>query len=237
MGYTTKFLMVLVFSFSLIGCDVQTKDVQLIEVKVFSDDEKNDKVAQALMYYSPAYFQHNIPSITIENGSAIQPGYVRSLEKNKSYFRVFYVMSNDKLKLSTIKKIKKEFERHIPKMSQEHASAWELQGKESALKSQWLKEFLNSQNAERFRDDLSKLLPADYQDYFLNTPQKVQEKLGLVKNTIYLRYQYYKPFGEFKEQLILNYKVVFDSGLTAAVNISLDKNQSVSLIEVLPLKS
>lgn len=235
MTHTTKPVFILFLIVLMVGCNFQSKDMQLIEIKALPNEEQNDQVAQALMYYSPAYFMHHIPSITKENGSAVQPGYVRPPDRNISHFRVFYVTSNSNLKSSAVESIKKEFEQHIPIMAEEHASVWELQEKESDLKAQWLKEFLNSSEAGRFRDDLSQLLPVDYQDYFLKTPQNTQEKFGLIESTTYLRYQYYIPFGEFKEQLVLNYKVTFDKGLSALVNVSLDKKQKVSLIEIAPL--
>ena len=237
MAHIIKPVFVLFLILLTVGCNFQSKDMQLIEIKVLPDEKQNDQVAQALMYYSPAYLMHHIPSITKENGSAVQPGYVRPSDRNISYFRVFYVTSNSNLKSSAVESIKNEFERHIPIMAKDHASVWELQEKESDVKAQWLKDFLNSSETEKFRDDLSQQLPSDYQDYFLKTPQNTQEKLGLIENVTYLRYQYYKPFGEFKEQLVLNYKVIFDKGRSAAVNISLDKKQKVSLIEIVPLKA
>ncbi|WP_440903723.1 hypothetical protein ACMZOO_12790 [Catenovulum sp. SX2] len=237
MAHLSKSLILLLFTILMAGCNFQAKDMQLIEIKALPDEEQNDQVAQALMYYSPAYFMHHIPSITKENGSGVQPGYVRPSDENISYFRVFYVISNSNLKSSAVDSIKKEFERHIPIMAKNHASVWELQEKESVQKAQWLKKFLNSGDTEVFRKDLSQQLPLDYKDYFLKTPKNTQEKLGFIENTTYLRYQYYKPFGEFKEQLVLNYKVTFDKGHTALVNVSLDKEQKVSLIEIVPPKA
>ncbi|MFI2813276.1 hypothetical protein [Microbulbifer sp. YPW16] len=237
MAHLNKSLILLLLTIFMAGCNFQAKDMQLIEIKALPDDEQNDQVAQALMYYSPAYFMHHIPSITKENGSAVQPGYVRPSDENISYFRVFYVLSNSNLKLSAVNSIKKEFESHIPIMAKNHASVWELQEKESAKKAEWLKKFLNSSDTEVFREDLSQQLPIDYQDHFLKTPKNTQEKLGLIETTTYLRYQYYKPFGEFKEQLVLNYKVTFDKGRSALVNVSLDKEKKVSLIEIVPLKA
>lgn len=235
MKHLKKLVFFLLLTIPAVGCNFQAKDMQLIEIKALPDEEKNDQVAQALMYYSSAYFMHHIPSITKENSSAIQPGYVRPSDDNKSYFRVFYVISNANLKSSDVESIKKEFERHIPQMAKNHASVWGLQEKMSVQKALWLKEFLNSTNTEKFREDISQQLPPDYQDYFLKTPLNTQEKLGLIESTTYLRYQYYKPFGEFKEQLVLNYKAIFDKGRSALVNISLDNKQKVVLIEILPV--
>ncbi len=232
-----KITFTLLLTILITGCNFQAKDMQLIEIKALPNKEENDQVAQALMYYSNAYFMHHIPSLTKENGAAIQTGYVRPTDDNISYFRVFYVVSNSNLKSSAVDSLKNEFERHIPIMAKNHASVWEIQETESVKKAQWIKDFFNSSNTSKFRVDLSQQLPADYKDHFLKTPQITQEKLGLIESTTYLRYQYYKPFGEFKEQLVLNYKVTFDKGRNALVNVSLDKKQKISLIEILPLKA
>ncbi|MCW8108978.1 hypothetical protein OPS25_10780 [Alteromonas ponticola] len=237
MAHINKIIFTLLLTFVITGCNFQAKDMQLIEIKALADKEENDQVAQALMYYSPAYFMHHIPSITKENGAAVQTGYVRPSDDNISYFRVFYVVSNSNLKSSVVDFLKKEFERHIPIMAKNHASVWDIQEKESVQKAQWIKDFFNSSDTSKFRADLSQQLPPDYKDHFLKTPQTTQEKLGLIENTTYLRYQYYKPFSEFKEQLVLNYKVTFDKGRSALVNVSLDKNQKISLIEIVPLKA
>jgi hypothetical protein len=98
MANFTKSILVLFFTFVLAGCNFQAKDMQLIEIKAFPDKEKNDQVAQALMYYTPTYFMHHIRSLNEQNYTGVQTGYVKPSDSNISYFRVFYVISDSNLK-------------------------------------------------------------------------------------------------------------------------------------------
>lgn len=232
MAHFRKFIFFSLFLVFISGCNFQTKDLQLIEIKAFSDKEKNDQVAQALMYYTPTYFMHHIPSLNEKNYSGVQPGYVRPSNTNISNFRVFYVTSDSNLKSTAVNSLKREFEKHIPIMAKNHAEAWELQENESIKKGKWLKEFINSSNQDEYKDAFVADTPENYLTFFLSYPKKIQEQVGLANDIKYLRYQYYKPFGEFKEQLVLNYEANFDNGRKVFFNMSLNSRQEITILEV-----
>lgn len=220
----------LLMSFILLsGCDFQAKDVQLIEVNVFSDKEKNDQVAQALMFYSPSYFIYNIPTLNEKNYAGVQVGYVRPKSTNFSSFRVLYLLNNSNLSSDDVASIKIDFERFIPVMAKEHASKYEVFESQSKIKAKWLEGFLNSSGESKYMYSFSKLMLEEFGQQLRAIPGQVNAKLGEVK---YLRAQYYKAFNDFQEQVVLGYEVTFRSGAKSFVQVSLDERNKIINLEL-----
>jgi hypothetical protein len=117
-------------------------------------------------------------------------------------------------------------------MAKNHVEIWDVQERESVQKGQWLKEFLNSSDPVEHKSSFVKDTPENYLAFFLSYPKQTQEKFGLVNDVKYLRYQYYKPFSEFKEQLVLNYEVTFDKERKALINLSLNNLNEITIMEI-----
>jgi hypothetical protein len=212
------------------GCNFQAKDVQLIEINTLKDKEKNDQVAQALMFYAPSYFIHHIPTLNEKNYAGVQPGYVRPSDTNVSNFRVFYVVNNNNLNSSDVPLLKSEFEKFIPIMAREHASKFEVIESESSIKGEWLKGFLNSNGEEGYFQKFSQKVLEKHGEQIRAVPAQLSETLGKIEEVKYLRAQYYKAFNDFPEQVVLNYEVSFKGHSKMFVTISIDEdNQIINL--------
>ncbi len=213
------------------GCNFTVKDMQLVEISVLKDEEKNDQVAQALMFYSPQYFIHNIKSLNKNNYAGVQTGYVKPSNTNKSNFRVFYVMNNGALDQSEVDKLKIEFENYIPKLAKEHASKIDVFESESITKKTWIKDFFNSDGEDKYLEAFSQVMMKE-SEKVRALPQQISRQLGLVEQVKYIRGQYYKAFNGFHEQVVLNFEVAFDSSTKAFVSISLDDNNQIINIDL-----
>ncbi|MGL6259323.1 hypothetical protein [Vibrio sp. WXL210] len=231
MSRLIKSVLLMISFIYLSGCNFQAKDVQLIEINVSNDKEKNDQIAQALMFYSPLYFVSNIPTLTEKNYSGIQVGYVRAKDLSRSNFRVFYVLNNSELTSADIAAIKQEFEIFIPIMAEEHASKYEVFESQSKIKAQWLKVFLNNNGEAKYMNSLSRLVLNEFGQQLQAIPGQVSAQLGKVEQVEYLRPQYYRAFNGFQEQVVLVYEVTFRSGSKSLVQVALDGSNKVIHLE------
>jgi hypothetical protein len=231
MTLVNKLVILLIISFA-VGCSFQTKDMQLIEIKVLDNLEDNDLVAQELMFYSPEYFIHNIPSLNKQNYSGVQTGYVRSSDTGASNFRVFYVLNN--ISTSEVADIKEEFEKFIPALAEQHASKFNLFRKESESKSKWLQSFINEDNELNFKN-FSPSVMSQFEAQLRSIPQQVRNSFGNITEVKYLRGQYYKPFNNLQEQVVLNYQVKMEGNHLALVTIAIDSQSDILSVGFRPI--
>lgn len=229
-------LVTIVIVFLVTACDVNVKDVQLIEISALNDVEKNDEVAKSLMFYAPSYFIHNIKSLNKENYAGIQTGYVRPSNTNKSNFRVFYEMNKGVLEKGDVEKLKAEFESFIPILASDHASKIDVFESESKKKQDWFERLLVSNGQEQFKQFSPKLIEKEGLDVVEKLAVNIKEQLGTPEKISFIKGQYYKAYGSYQEQVILYYEVLFSKGIRAVVNIAIDEKDELKRVINIDLK-
>jgi len=216
-----KIFSVLFISFLILGCNfnVNLNDIQDIKITAYKDNEKNLKLAEALMYYDPLYFAHNMNSFDENTSQGIKIGYFVSDATKKVSFRITYNLRNSSVS-DNIDKLKKDFESFIPKLVAMHTSKQTLFD-ELQPKGKDISIAIFSGIKNEVADSVSSLLlNTAGEEQLSNILDAVARDYGAIQDITFLRSQFYQAFDQIPESVSLFYKGKLKSKKSVIIRIS-----------------
>ncbi|TDF34619.1 hypothetical protein EYS14_22950 [Alteromonadaceae bacterium M269] len=194
--------------------------MQVIELDLHGSDEANDKIVKSLMYYSWDYYIHNIDSLNPENSKAIQIGWTPGKGVGDAKFRIFYVLSSSSLSTATVEKLKSEFSDFIPKLAQEHSDRLSFYASESPKMKKWIESLQERTATDIYNDFLPESRKVFEPEQLEQVLGAMREEHGTIAKLEFQAGQYYKPYSEYDEHVILYYLATFEDGVRSQVKLT-----------------
>lgn len=205
---------------ALSGCGFDVNDIQSIDIKTYSETDKNVKLVEDLVYYDPRYIAHKVPSLNESTAQGIKLGYfVRSSDGKPSY-RITYSMKVPAV-AKNIDSLKSDFEKFIPELAAFHASKSELFDALAPQGQEWIHSLFD-RSAEDILSTSSSLLRESVSvEQLTSAITSMSSEYGSPSTTDFVRAQYYEEFGGIPESVSLNYLQTYKNEKKAFIRVSL----------------